>query len=82
MGTKVYVGNLSKETTEADLEGLFNRAGLVLSVLIPTDPKTGIRKKYGYVNMTPEGCEAAIKTLNGSVLHQHQLSVSPAERED
>jgi RNA recognition motif-containing protein len=53
-----------------------------MSVLIPTDPKTGARKKYGYVNMTAEGCAAAIKALNGSVLNGHQLSVSPAERED
>lgn len=82
MGTKVYVGNLSKETTAAELEGLFNQAGLVLSVLIATDPKTGVSKKYGYVSMTAEGCEAAVKTLNGSMLNGHQLSVSPAARED
>lgn len=82
MGTRLHVGNLSRQTTEADLENLFNRVGLVLSVSIPSDERTGVRKQFGYVDMTSEGAQAAIKSLHGSVLHQHELSVSEAGQKE
>jgi RNA recognition motif-containing protein len=77
MGIKLYVGNLGKTTTEDDLEALFAEAGPVASVTIPSDPNTGISKTFGFVVMeTAEGALAAIKGMNGRLLHQHELMVN------
>jgi cold-inducible RNA-binding protein len=79
MGTKLYIGNLSQTARETDLETLFHRAGVVMSVAIPTDVKTGYRKNYGFVNMgTEDGAKAAIQVLNGSMLCSSQISVREA----
>ncbi len=83
MTIKLYVGNLGQSTREADLENLFNRVGLVMSVSIPTDDRTGNNRNFGFVNMgTTEGAESAIKTLNGAVLCQRQISVREAGPKD
>lgn len=83
MTIKLHIGNLGQSTRESDLENLFNRVGLVMSVSIPTDAKTGNRKNFGFVNMgTPDGADAAIKTLNGSVLCERQISVREAQAKD
>ena len=77
MSTKLYVGNLSKNTTEDHLQNLFNRIGLVTSVAIPIDAKTGVRKNFGFVEMgTAEGAAAAIQSMNGHVLDEHELRVN------
>jgi RNA recognition motif-containing protein len=77
MGTKLYVGNLSKNTTEDDLTKLFGEAGAVVSVAIPTDTKTGVRKSFGFVEMgTVEAASAAIQTINGRMLDDHELRVN------
>jgi cold-inducible RNA-binding protein len=77
VNTKLYVGNLSKTTTEDDLQALFTKMGPVASVTIPSDPKTGVKKSFGFVEMgTAEGAEAAVKGLNGQLLHDHELRVN------
>jgi RNA recognition motif-containing protein len=77
MNTKLYVGNLGKNTTEAELQTLFTEVAPVTSVVIPTDSKTGIKKNFGFVEMeTSEGAEAAIKGMNGRVLHENELLVN------
>jgi RNA recognition motif-containing protein len=77
MTNKLYVGNLGKITTEDDLQTLFTEAGPVTSVTIPSDPKTGISKSFGFVEMeTAEGALAAIKGMNGRLLHDHELRVN------
>ncbi len=83
MGTKLYVGNLSQAAREIDLETLFHRAGVVMSVAIPTNATTGYRKNYGFVNMgTEQGAQAAIQTLDGSMLFDRQISVREACPQD
>jgi nucleolin len=83
MTVKLYVGNLAQVARETDLESLFNRIGLVMAVSIPTDAKTGHHKNFGFVNMgTIEGAEAAIKTLDGSMLCERQISVREAGAKD
>jgi RNA recognition motif-containing protein len=77
MGTKLYVGNIAKTTTEGDLQSLFTEVGPVTSVIIPSDPKTGINKTFGFVEMaTSEGARAAIKGINGRMLHERELRVN------
>jgi RNA recognition motif-containing protein len=77
MGKKLYVGNIAKTTTEGDLKTLFTEVAPVTSVVIPSDPKTGINKTFGFVEMaTPEGALAAIKGINGRMLHERELRVN------
>jgi RNA recognition motif-containing protein len=77
MNTKLYVGNLSKTTTEDDLQVLFTEIAPVTSVSIPSDPKTGVKKSFGFVEMgTSEGAEAAITAINGRLLHDFELRVN------
>jgi RNA recognition motif-containing protein len=77
MNNRLYVGNLSKKTTEDDLKTLFAEVGTVTSATIPTDAKTGINKSFGFVEMeTTEGAQAAIKGINGRVLQEHELRVN------
>jgi RNA recognition motif-containing protein len=83
MSIKLHIGNLSQGTRETDLESLFNRIGLVTSVAIPTDAKTGYRKNFGFVNMgTEDGAKAAIQALNGSTFDERQISVREAGPKD
>lgn len=77
MSIRLHVGNLGPGTREADLEDMFNRIGLVMSVSIPLDGK-GNRKPFGFVNMTEAGAEAAIHSLDGSVLRERQITVRAA----
>ena len=51
MGKKIYVGNLSYQTTEADLSDMFAQVGRVESVQIITDRDTGRSKGFGFVEM-------------------------------
>jgi RNA recognition motif-containing protein len=77
MGNKLYVGNLSRDTTEQDLQDLFAQSGEVTSVSISSDPQTGARQPYGFVEMgTPEGTVAAIQHANGHKLHGRELKVT------
>lgn len=77
MNKTLYVGNLGKNITENDLQVLFTEAGPVISVNIPTDPRTGMNKKFGFVEMeTAEGAQAAIKLINRRILHERELTVN------
>jgi RNA recognition motif-containing protein len=76
MNTKLRVGNLNRYTTEADLTNLFNRVGLVLSATIAVDEQTGASRRYGFVSMTQEGADAAIRAFDGFQFHELQLSVN------
>ena len=48
MGTKLFVGNLGKKTTEADLSDLFGEIGMVTGILIPIDHQSNSPKNYAY----------------------------------
>jgi RNA recognition motif-containing protein len=54
MNRKVYVGNLSPQTTEADLKALFSKAGSVMSVKIVKDRQTGQPRGIAFVEMSTQ----------------------------
>jgi RNA recognition motif-containing protein len=79
MGKKIFVGNLSFETTSADLESLFSQVGTCESVSVVTDRETGRSRGFGFVEMNSvEEAEKAIAALNGRELQGRALNVSEA----
>jgi cold-inducible RNA-binding protein len=79
METKIYVGNLSYETTEDDLRTLFAEAGTVASVALIKDRDTGQSKGFAFVEMSNQSeAEKAIQTFNGYTLANRPLKVNLA----
>jgi cold-inducible RNA-binding protein len=80
MSMKLYVGNLSFETTDEDLHQLFSQVGTVDSASMVTDRDTGRSRGFGFVEMSSksEG-EAAIAKFNGSELNGRSLTVNEAK---
>ena len=74
---KLYVGNLSFETTENDLKELFGQAGSVETVRIITDRDTGRSKGFAFVEMQ-EGGDKAIAAMNGKDFKGRPLTVNEA----
>ena len=80
MSKKIYVGNLSWNTTESDLSDLFAQYGEVLSVRIITDRDTNRSKGFGFIEMADsDAADAAISTYNGKELDGRNLRVNEAE---
>lgn len=83
MSKRIYVGNLSFQTTESDLSNLFNQAGAVDSVTIITDRDTGRSKGFAFIEMDSESADKAISQLNGTEFNGRSLTVNEARpRED
>jgi RNA recognition motif-containing protein len=83
MANKLYVGNLSYSTDEAELQGVFAQYGEVASVNIITDKMTGRARGFGFVEMaTPEAAQAAIEATNGMELRGRQLRVNEAQEQN
>ena len=83
MTKRIYVGNLSYQTTENDLTTLFEQAGQVESANIITDRDTGRSKGFGFVEMGNEDAEKAIAQFNGTEINGRALTVNEARpRED
>jgi cold-inducible RNA-binding protein len=87
MAKKLYVGNLSYDTTEEALHALFAEVGEVESVTIITDQRSGRPKGFGFVEMgTEEAASAAIERLNGQPLDGREINVAeakpPRQRDD
>jgi RNA recognition motif-containing protein len=80
MATKLYVGNLSFNTTESSLRTLFESDGRrVEDVAIVTDRDTGQSRGFAFVQMgSPEDAKAAIEALNGRDLDGRPLTVNEA----
>jgi len=79
MGTMLFVGNLSRATTEEDLSVLFSRAGTVASVEVITVQDPNTPKHFAFVDMSsPHEAEKAIRLLNGSDLQGRALKVNIA----
>jgi len=79
MNTKLYVGNLSYDTTENDLQDLFAQQGPVTEVNLIQDAATSRPRGFAFVTMaTPEGAEAAVRALNGSDFGGRPLTVNEA----
>lgn len=79
MSNNLYVGNLSFDTTTADLEGQFASFGTVSKAQVITDRDTGRSRGFGFVEMSStEEANAAISGLNGHNLDGRDLTVSVA----
>jgi len=79
MSKKVYVGNLSFQTTESDVRSAFEQYGTVESVTIITDRDTGRSKGFGFVEMSEEDANKAITGLSRSQLDARALTVNEAK---
>ena len=77
MKKKLYVGNLSFQTTEAEVKELFGQSGPVETVRIITDRDTGRSKGFGFVEME-DGADHAIAQLNGKDFNGRALTVNEA----
>ena len=79
MGSKLYVGNLSYNTTSSDLEQLFSQHGSVQSAEVIADRDSGRSKGFGFVQMgSDEEAQAAIAALNGQEVDGRALTVNEA----
>ena len=79
MSKKIYVGNLSFQTTESDITQAFSGFGPVESVSIITDRETGRSKGFGFVQMADHAdADKAISALNGTELAGRNLTVNEA----
>ena len=83
MSKKIYVGNLSYQTTEGDLTSLFEQVGQVDSVTVITDRDSGRSKGFAFVEMSAEDADKAITQFNGTEVNGRALTVNEARpRED
>jgi RNA recognition motif-containing protein len=83
MGKKLYVGNLSYETTNADLETMFAAYGTVQSAQVIMDRDTGRSKGFGFVEMgNDQEAQAAITGLSGKQVGGRNLTVNEARPQE
>jgi RNA recognition motif-containing protein len=79
MTRKLYVGNLSEEITEAEIQALFTKVGTVNRVRFAANAETGERRNFAYVEMaTQEAADAAIQRMNGHEINERKLKVREA----
>lgn len=80
MFNRLHVGNLTSDTTAADLETMFARYGIVTAARVVTDQYSGRSRGYGYVEMaTPEEAKNAIGALDGFSTRGQELTVAIAK---
>ena len=84
MAKKLYVGNLSYDTTDSHLRKLFEEFGTVESAQVIMDRDSGRSKGFGFVEMpSDQEAQAAIDALNGQEVNGRALTVNEAKpRED
>lgn len=79
MGKKLYVGNLSYNTGDSELQQLFAACGTVSSAQVIMDRETGRSKGFGFVEMgTDQEATSAISALNGKEVDGRALTVNEA----
>ena len=78
MSKRIYVGNLSYQTTEGDLTNLFEQVGQVDSVNLIMDRDTGRSKGFAFVEMAGEDADKAIAQFNGTEINGRALTVNEA----
>jgi len=79
MNTKLFVGNLSFDTTENDLQDAFAAHGVVTEANLMTDRATGRPRGFAFVTMaSPEDAQKAIDAMNGATLDGRNLTVNEA----
>jgi cold-inducible RNA-binding protein len=80
MASKLYVGNLSFDTSDAHLQELFASMGEVVSAKVVTDRDTGRARGFGFVEMAnDEDAQKAIAALDGRDFMGRNLKVNPAQ---
>jgi RNA recognition motif-containing protein len=79
MDTRLYVGNLSKSTTQDELNVLFTQAGVVTATELIKDRKSGESKGFAFVTMGAQEAEKAISMFNAYELSGKELKVSLAK---
>ena len=79
MSTKLFVGNLSFNTTENDLQDAFAAHGTVTEANLMMDRATGRPRGFAFVTMSsPEEAQKAIQALNGATIDGRALTVNEA----
>ncbi len=79
MNTKLFVGNLSFDTTENDLQDAFAAHGTVTEANLMMDRATGRPRGFAFITMaTPEEAQKAVDALNGAMLGGRNLTVNEA----
>ncbi|HEY3237531.1 MAG TPA: RNA-binding protein [Polyangiaceae bacterium] len=80
MTNRLFVGNLSFDSTQESIEAAFAAIGEVREVAIPTDRQTGQPRGFAFVTMANEqAASQAISQLNGSMLDGRQIRVNEAQ---
>jgi len=80
MEAKLYVGNLSKSTTQDELNALFTQAGEVSAAEVIKDRKSGESKGFAFITMSTQSeADKAISMFDAYSLSDHVLKVSPAK---
>jgi RNA recognition motif-containing protein len=80
MESKLYVGNLSYDTTEDGLRTMFEKAGTVVAIDMIKDRDTGRPKGFAFITMNnQEEAESAIKMLNEKTLDDRAIRVNIAK---
>src|SRR5689334_13343811 len=80
MSVKLFVGNLSNDTSSDELNTLFSEVGVVDSCQLITDRDTGRSKGFAFIEMnTLEAADTAKEKLNGQILHGQALKVNDAK---
>lgn len=78
MVKKLFIGNISFRLKEKDIENLFSPYGDVYSVIIVKDHYTNKSRGFGFVELSQDSAQRAIKELNGCVLDNRMLRINEA----
>ena len=76
---KLYVGNLSFDTTEDDVRSLYERFGQLSDVYVPMDQNTGRRRGFAFVTLSAEDAPTAIEETDGLEVDGRVLRVNAAQ---
>ncbi len=80
MSVKLFVGNLTQETTSTEIRDLFSAVGLVETCQLIADRETGRSRGFGFVEMNSrEAADAVKEKFNGHDLHGNTLKVNEAK---
>ncbi len=83
MDARLYIGNLSKSTTQEELNTLFTQAGAVTATEVIKDRRSGESKGFAFVNMSTQSeADKAISMFNAYSLSGHELKVSMAKAKE
>jgi RNA recognition motif-containing protein len=83
VATRLYVGNLPYTSSEDELRSLFQQAGTVQSVYLPTDRQSGQPRGFGFVEMgSDDDAESAIRMFDGYSMGGRQIRVNEAKERE